>query len=178
MSSSSGTLWTLSIANWACTVLRAFCASTGPELATTHATAINGFRVLRFRSWRRNSKAAKSRSIHKQFSNQARWNAGKVRTSSGAAAVGCHAVADRQKLTLSSRVRDGGHAGRGDEIHPPLPASVREGWSGARVEKDRSVRPLGRAREVRPWSLRSAALRSHGKPGRDDKAMFPSVIVS
>ncbi len=39
----------------------------------------------------------------------------------------------------------------GDEIHPPLPASVHEGWSGARVEKDPSVRPLGRAREVRPW---------------------------
>jgi hypothetical protein len=33
----------------------------------------------------------------------------------------------------------------------PASLAARGEWSGARVEKDRSVRPLGRAREVRPW---------------------------
>jgi hypothetical protein len=39
----------------------------------------------------------------------------------------------------------------GDEIHPPSPASPHEERSSAWDEKDPSVRPLGRAREVRPW---------------------------
>jgi hypothetical protein len=56
------TLWTFSIANWACTVLRAFCASTERARATPRATAISGSRGLRWRSWLRNSKAARSRS--------------------------------------------------------------------------------------------------------------------
>jgi hypothetical protein len=47
----------------------------GPELGITRATAISGSRGLRFRSWLRNSKATRSRSIHKEYSNQFRWNA-------------------------------------------------------------------------------------------------------
>jgi hypothetical protein len=63
------TLWTFSIANWACTVLRAFCASTERARATTRATAISGSRGLRLRNWLGNSKAARSSSVHEQSSN-------------------------------------------------------------------------------------------------------------
>jgi hypothetical protein len=48
-----------------------FPDSTGREPAITHATAISGSRASRFRSWLRNSKAARSRSIHKRSSNRA-----------------------------------------------------------------------------------------------------------